>query len=142
MKNLANVIAIMIVIFACGLMAGCGCGTTNELTPDEMADQTVPETVPPVSVQETPAVTEENILPEEVPSTVHEYESIEYHRDENGNLIDQDGNLIDENGNIIDENGNIIKDAADTAGNMMEDAGNAVDNVMEDAGRGIKRMAR
>ena len=36
MKNLANVLAVLLLVAALGLIVGCGCGTTNNQTEEEM----------------------------------------------------------------------------------------------------------
>lgn len=135
MKNLANVMAVMVMIFAMGLMVGCGCGTKNDMNTNEMVDQVPPETE---NTPETP--TEDTIVPDVIEGTDTTPSNPNHRYDENGNLVDENGNIVDENGNIIDDAGNAVGDAIDGAGNIIDDAGNAVGNVMEDIGNGVNNM--
>ena len=49
MKNLANVLALLLLVAALGLMVGCGCGsTTNQTTEEDMVETPTDPTVPPM----------------------------------------------------------------------------------------------
>lgn len=129
MKNLATVMAVMVLIIAMGLMVGCGCGTTNNKTTDDMVDQ----------VPETTSTVPQTVIPDtSIPDVIEGTETVP--QDGTHPTVDENGNLIDEHGNIVDENGNILEDAGDAVGNVIDDAGNTVGDVMEDVGEGIKDM--
>ena len=123
MKNFATVMAVMIFIIAMGLMVGCGCGTTNDMSTDDMVDQTLPESTTVVPQTTTTDTSIPDVI-EGTPDTSPVENGYQY----------------DENGNLVDDNGTIIEDAGNAVGNVIDDAGNAVGNVMEDVGNGIKDM--
>lgn len=129
MKNLANVMAVLVMIFAMGLMVGCGCGTTKDMSTDEMVDEVSPETD---SVPETPA--EDTIVPDVIEGTDNVPPA------DSNQPNNENGQIVDDNGNIIDHAGDAVGDAIDGTGNLIEDAGDAVGNVMEDVGDGVENM--
>ena len=83
MKNLANVLAVLLLVVALGLMVGCGCGTTNDRTEEDMVGNTTEATTTPQSTMQ-----EDMAVP---PSTVGE------------NYYMNDENFTDDMGNSPEE---------------------------------------
>ena len=118
MKNLSNLMAVLVLVAMMGLLAGCGCGTTNTPAEDDMVNNTQ-EALPPVDT--TPAAPVETTV-------------------DDPSISDNDMIGGENDGTIVDENGNIIDDAVGTEGNLMDDAGNVVGDMIEDAGDAVTNM--
>ncbi len=127
MKNLSNLLALLVLVAMMGLLAGCGCGTTGTPAEDDMVNNTQ-EALPP---EETMEVLPEETLPAE--PSISDNTLLEE---------DMDGTVVDENGNVIDDavgtEGNLVDDASDVVGDLVDDAGNVVSDVGED----IKDMTK
>lgn len=118
MKNLSNLMAVLVLVAMMGLLAGCGCGTTNTPAEDDMVNNTQ-EALPPVDT--APAVPAETTVDD---PTISDNDVIDGEND----------------GTVVDENGTIIDDAVGTEGNLIDDAGNMVGDVIEDAGDAVTDM--
>lgn len=129
MKNLANVLAVLLLVVALGLMVGCGCGTTTDQTEEDMVGNT---TEAPAGEEST--VKEDMTTPDTNPidgSTVGD------------DLLETDGTVgTDEGvvGGVVDDAGNAVGDVIDGVGNAVEDVGDGVGNAVEDVGDGVKNV--
>ncbi len=150
MRNLSNLLAVIVLVAMMGLLVGCGCGTTNTPAEDDMVGNTNEEVIPPA----------DNTVNESLPQTSAEH--ITNTDSPSGSIVDDNGNLIDENGtnpannaNNVNTTGNVNNtgttdttgntvgnDAANTAGNLVDDAGNVVGDVIEDAGDAVRDVGR
>ena len=128
MKNLANVLAILLLVVALGLMVGCGCGTTSNKTEENMVE------TPNGTTTETPAGNGSTM--QEDMNTPQENVNV------NGNDM-YDTNPID--GSVIENGtgtiGGAVEDAADGVGNAVGDVMNGVGNATEDIMDGVGNAA-
>lgn len=134
MKNLANVLAVLLMVIALGLMVGCGCGTATDRTEEDMVGNTT-EASP-----DTQSTMQEDMSAPE--SSVGENDTAGDEDTEN-NAGDM-GNTMEET-NPID--GSTLENGTDSG--LLEDAGNAVGdvidgvgNAVEDVGDGVKDASR
>lgn len=128
MKNLANVLAVLLMVVALGLMVGCGCGTTTDRTEEDMVGNTT-ESSPDTesTIQEDMSVPESTIgennnndgakdtLTDDMDNTVEETNPIDGSTIENGT-----------DGSVIEDAGNAVGDVIDGVGNAVEDVGDGV----------------
>ena len=118
MKNLANVLAVLLLVAALGLIVGCGCGTANNQTEEDMVES------PDGTATETPDDTE---------STVQEDMTSPENNTDNTNPID--GSTIENGDGTV---GGAVEDAVDGVGNAVGDVMDGVGNAAEDIGNGME----
>ena len=121
MKNFANVLAVLLLVVALGLIVGCGCGTTTNQKEENMVE------TPNGTTTETPANNESTM--QEDMTTPHE----NVNENGMGNTNPIDGSTI-ENGTV----GGAVEGAVDGVGNAVGDVINGVGNAVEDVGNGVE----
>ena len=124
MKNLANVLAVLLLVAALGLIVGCGCGTATDRTEENMVE------TPNGTTTETPPVNETTM--QEDMNTPQENEN------DTNNTNPIDGSVIENNNGTV---GGAVEDAADGVGNAVGDVidgvGNAAEDVMDGVGNAV-----
>lgn len=118
MKNLANVLAVLLLVAALGLIVGCGCGTAANQTEEDMVE------TPNGSTTETPANDESTMQEDMNKPEIQETNPIDGSTIENG-----DGTVGGAVEGVVDGVGNAVDDVMDGVGNAAEDIGNGVDNA-------------
>ena len=132
MKNLANVLAILLLVAVLGLMVGCGCGTASNQTEENMVE------TPNGTTTQTPA-NNESTMQEDMNTpqgTVNENGM--YDTNPIDGTVIEDGNG---NGTVHDNSngtvGGAVEDAVDGVGNAVGDVMNGVGNATEDIMDGV-----
>ena len=132
MKNLANVLAILVLVAALGLMVGCGCGTTSNKTEENMVE------TPNGTTTQTPA-NNESTMQEDMNTpqgTVNENGAYDTNPIDGTVIEDGNGNgTVHDNGNGTV--GGAVENAVDGVGNAVGDVMNGVGNATEDIMDGV-----
>ena len=141
MKNLANVLAVLLLVVALGMIVGCGCGTTTDQTAEEdmVGNPTTSETNNQSTVQE-------DMSPSGNSTT--EINPIDGTPVNDGTGVLDGNDVMDNNGvndgtgtvdGVIEGAGNAVGDVIEGTGNAVGDVMNGVGNAMEDVGNGVNR---
>ena len=130
MKNFANVLAVLLLVVALGLIVGCGCGTTTNRTEEDMVE------TPNGATSQAPA-NNDSTMQEDMNNpqgTVNENGMYDTNPIDGHPINDENG--VIENGTVggavegaVDGVGNAVGDVIDGVGNAVEDVGNGINNA-------------
>ena len=137
MKNLSNLLAVLLFVVMLGVLAGCGCGTTDTPPTNDMVNDTNHQNTNDTTVETRP----DGIIQDTTPNTIIDGEP---NYGTNNNTTNPDivnpttdyYNTVSDN-NVTEPNGNVTNNTHNRVGNVVDDAGNIVGDVVDDAGRAI-----
>lgn len=130
MKNLSNLLAVLLFVVMLGVLAGCGCGTTDTPPANDMVNDTNQQNTNDTTVETRP---DDGIIQDTTPNTIIDGEP----NYGNNNITNSDMvNPTTDYYNTVSDN-NVTNDTHNGVGNVVDDAGNIVGDVVDDAGRAI-----